>query len=152
MSVYYKCYFCNWRQKKPMAEMKIRTNRETPGVLEGEACYINDHVCDSCKSFYEAYVKQAEYEAFYILRRTEDPVADLIKSQQEEMPTNCDGAWNFIVPYDDFSNEILDARRVIWQEGIDSPMTVGEVVKYLMQKEKEAAANADELTNESEVN
>ena len=145
MSVFYKCRLCRRISKEKMDEMTFwdPAKREVPGIQEGNSCYITDHVCVTCAGFYRAYVRKAEREAAYILLRNEDPVTKLIEAQ-EEMPANSDGAWKFIVAHDDLSNEILDRIRVIWQEGLDVPMTIGEVVKHLMQQEKEAAADADE--------
>lgn len=145
MSIFCKCRLCRRVLETPMETVKFwdPEKREVPGVQEGDSCYITDHLCETCATFYAAYVRQAERQASYILYRDKDPLAELIAQQNEEMPTNCDGAWNFIKPYDDLSNEILETVRVLWQEGPDRPLTISEIVRFMIDKEKEAAADAD---------
>ena len=149
MSVIYKCRLCKRGSLSLMREKKIRIYREVPEVLEQGDCYVTDHLCTRCALFYDSYVSQAEFEAAQILLQPEDPLAKAV-DEHKEMPTNCDNAWDFLVSYDRLSNEALAACKVLWRENPDRMMTIGEIVAYLMQKEKEAAANADEPSEEIE--
>ena len=151
MSVEYKCFYCHRRSKEPfkVADVWHPAKREVPGVVEADKCYISEHICPVCLSFYESYKHEAERQAALILYREEDPVKEYADAYEGGLPTNCDGAWNFIVQNDELSNEILDTLRVRWQENNGEPMTIGEVVKFIIQKEKEAAQVVDESVNEN---